>query len=279
MNLQHTNDLSTPQGRLRHFIAKYFKSVTNYAEVLGVSQGSLNTYVRLKNPNVFEKPKPLERLEKTGLSAKWYLEGVGEMVIPENLEKIKHQLKEEMDTEITEQVIKKISSSDNSDNINKHESKKVNGEEIYLIPKEFQGMLANIKLHIMSVHAATGTLTDLNDLPTTYMPLALGMNIDSDTHHAIYVNGQSMEDSGVTTGDIIIFEDYKKIPDVDCMIVGSLNGMPFLKYLSHRSDGSIVLKSNSKGVRDIILGDLEEIVIFGIVKKIIKDYAPIRMPD
>ena len=178
-------------------------------------------------------------------------------------------------TSIFEKYEGRFENSPNND-VQEKSKGKTNGEQIYRLSKEQQSMISNIKLHIMSVNAATGTLTDLNDLPTTFMPLALGMNIDPETHDAIFVNGQSMEDAGVGTGDIIIFELYNYIPKFDCIIVGSLNGMPIMKHLCHQKNGNILLKSDSNKAEDIVLGDLEDLNMFGIVKKVIKDYAPNR---
>lgn len=242
--------MSTAQSRLRAFIDKYFDSLTEYAELLGVKPGTLNSY--LNGDRVFSTKSKLHRLSETGINIEWYIYGEGEEVNPDKLPN-RHRRSNEVSQE-----------------------KRVNGDEIYRIPKEFQGMLANIKLHIMSVSAATGALTDLNDLPTTYMPLALGINIDSNTHDAIYVNGDSMEDAGISTGDIIIFESQNNLPRYDCVIVGSLNGMPIMKHLVHQKDGSILLQSDSQRAKDIILGDLEDLILFGIVKKVIKDHAPVR---
>lgn len=241
--------MSTPQARLRSFIDKHFGSYTEYSEILGIKPGTLNSY--LNGERVFSTKSKLKRLSETGINIEWYLYGDGEEV-NENLPSRKRKLNLE------------------------HNEKKANGDEIYRVPLEFQKMLSNIRLYIMSVSAATGTLTDLNDLPMTFMPLALGMNIDSDTHNAIYVNGESMEDAGITTGDVIIFEIQKTIPKYDCTIVGSLNGMPIMKHLVHQKDGTISLQSDSPKAKNIELGELENLILFGIVKKVVKDYAPVR---
>ena len=241
--------MNTPQSRLRTFIDNHFDSYTEYAELLGVKPGTLNSY--LNGDRVFSTKSKLKRLSETGINIEWYLYGRGE----------------DVNDNLPSQQRKKNEVS--------HE-KKANGEELYRVPREFQGMLANIKLYIMSVSAATGALTDLNDLPMTFMPLALGMNIDSETHDAIYVNGTSMEDAGISTGDVIIFEVQKTVPNFDCTIVGALNGMPIMKHLVHQKDGSILLKSDSQRAKDIILGELEDLTLFGIVKKVVKDYAPAR---
>lgn len=241
--------MDTPQSRLRGFIDNHFDSYTEYAELLGVKPGTLNSY--LNGNRVFSTKSKLKRLSETGINIEWYLYGNGEE-LNENLPSL--QRKQNLVSQ----------------------EKKANGDEIYRIPREAQGMLANIKLHIMSVSAATGALTSLNDLPTTYMPLALGINIDADSHDAIFVNGESMVDAGISTGDIIIFEVYNTIPNFNCMIVGALNGMPIMKHLVHQKDGVILLKSDSQSARDIVLGDLEELILFGIVKKVLKDYAPVR---
>lgn len=242
--------MSTPQTRLREFIEKYYNNPTHFSEVLGVKPGSLNGY--LNSDLVFKTKSTLERLSETGINIDWYRYGEGDEV---DFDKLPERFKKQAEGQ---------------------NDKKANGDDIYRIPKALQGMLSNIKLHIMSVSAATGTLTDLNDLPTTFMPLALGINIDADTHDAIYVNGQSMEDAGISTGDIIIFEVQKNIPSYDCMIVGALNGMPIMKHLVHQKDGKILLKSDSPFAKDIVLGDLEDLTLFGIVKKTIKDHAPVR---
>ena len=247
--------MKTPPERLKDFIENYYRSTTDFCKAMDVGRGALNNYINADL--VFSTKKTLDRLAKTGIAIEYYLHGTGDKVDESNLKNNKYYLKEDVLVETKSE-------------------KKVNGEEIYRIPKEFQGMLANIRLHIMNVSAATCALTDLNDLPTTFMPLALGMNIDQDTHDAIYVNGESMEDAGISTGDIIIFEKQNFIPDYDCLIVGSLNGMPIMKHLFHNKDGSIQLKSDSQKHKDIFLGDLEDLILFGIVKKVIKDHAPNR---
>jgi SOS-response transcriptional repressor LexA len=244
----------TPQERLRQFIEDYYNNLTHFADTLGVTPSTLNTY--LNTDRVYTNKSSLNRLSKTGINIEWYLHGVGEPAVLENLPVRGSGKKKDIFNNRVEDT---------------HEKYK---EEVYRIPKEFQGMLANIKLHIMSASAATGTLTDLNDLPTTYMPLALGMSIDEKSHDAIYVNGDSMQDAGVNSGDIIIFEVCTNKPNYDCTIVGALNGMPIVKHLVHQKNGSIILKSDSVGVKDIKLGDMEDFIIFGIVKKVIKDYAP-----
>jgi hypothetical protein len=244
---------------------QYYNSQLQYAAVIGVQAGALTPYVSDGDKaRVYRGAKVLERLEETGLNLEWYLRGTGQMLIPENYRATTKRLRFKSKLAHPESQILEETNTE----------KKVNGEQLYRIPNQVQGILSNIKLHLMSVSAATGTLTSLNDLQHTYMPLAMGVNLEATVHEAIYVNGQSMEDAGITTGDIIIFEVHNTIPNYDCAIVGALNGMPILKHLHHTKHGTIQLQSYSKIAKDIILGNFEELVIFGIVKKVIKDYAP-----
>ena len=129
----------TPQSRLRDFIDEHYHSPTVFAKILGVSPGTINTYIN--TDRVYQNKSALRRLAETGINIEWYLHGIGEPFNKEALSKGAIKVKEKNEDYIADKK-----------------------DEIYRVPKEFQGMLANIKLHIMSASAATGTLTDLRGM-------------------------------------------------------------------------------------------------------------------
>ncbi|MFA7326580.1 MAG: hypothetical protein WC121_07955 [Candidatus Kapaibacterium sp.] len=242
--------MNTPQQRLRYFIEKYYNNPTDFSAALGVTAGSLNGY--LNSTLVFKTKSTLARLSDTGINIDWYLKGEGEEV---NYEKLPKQFQRNIENTMT-----------------KADDNEIQNELFNM----YKGVITYIKLHIINLGEATNALTDLSKFATTFIPLALGTKIDGDSHEAIYAIGQSMENTGISPEDIIIFEVKNTIPRYDCMIVGSTNGMLIVRELVHLNEEGIVLKSASTIGKDIPTGDLDDFILFGIVKKVIKDYTHVN---
>ncbi len=73
-------DLTTPQGRLEHFIKSEFQgNYTAFAKQLDISYNQLKLYTG-KRGSVFG-PKFLPKLKKLGLNTDWYITGEGSMLL------------------------------------------------------------------------------------------------------------------------------------------------------------------------------------------------------
>lgn len=86
----------------------------------------------------------------------------------------------------------------------------------------------------------------------------------------VEVSGNSMINAGINSGDKILVNSNYPIT-TGTIIVGSLNSKPFVKRILF-TDNKTILRSENEDYEDIRITDLDEFIIWGAARRVIKDY-------
>jgi DNA polymerase V len=85
----------------------------------------------------------------------------------------------------------------------------------------------------------------------------------------VEVSGNSMINIGINSGDKVLVNSNYPISN-ESIVVGALNGKPFVKRIIFRDDRTI-LQSENEDYEDIRITDLDEFSIWGVVRNVIRD--------
>ena len=86
----------------------------------------------------------------------------------------------------------------------------------------------------------------------------------------VEVSGNSMINIGINSGDKVLVNSNYPISN-ESIVVGALNGKPFVKRIIFADDRTI-LHSENEDYEDIRITDLDEFSIWGVVRNVIKEY-------
>ncbi|MFA7326447.1 MAG: S24 family peptidase [Candidatus Kapaibacterium sp.] len=86
----------------------------------------------------------------------------------------------------------------------------------------------------------------------------------------VEVSGNSMINIGINSGDKVLVNSNYPISN-ESIVVGALNGKPFVKRILFRDDRTI-LHSENEDYEDIRITDLDEFSIWGVVRNVIREY-------
>ena len=144
-------------------------------------------------------------------------------------------------------------------------------DNVYRVPQQELERLAQIKLYSVPAHAYEAkTLHSFDDIPVSSIPLSVGIQLDPKIHDAVVVYGVSMKDAGISSGDVIIYDNSKKELIENKLYLLSLNGALMVKRVSVK-DGTIHLESANNGVEPFIVNHVDDkLTIFGQLKMILK---------
>lgn len=242
--------LSTPQQRLKLFINERFAKQKDFADALGISTGDVPKYLK-NDGSVFQTPEKIGKLTDLGLNTQWYFTGEGEMLLSDK------------ENKKDERIVL------NTGLIDSPTTKKNN----------FVYDILNIKLYNIPVHANRGALVQFDDLAYSYKPLYVGLKLDPNKCIGLNVVGDSMIDSQITNGSIIIVETGSQLNDGDRAVINH-NGTLIVKYyrncntceLDECQDCKYKFKlySRNHGEHEYPLSQDDEVVIIGKVKLVIQ---------
>lgn len=86
----------------------------------------------------------------------------------------------------------------------------------------------------------------------------------------VEVSGNSMINIGINSGDKVLVNSNYPISN-ESIVVGALNGKPFVKRIIFKDDRTI-LHSENEDYEDIRITDLDEFSIWGVVRNVIKEF-------
>ena len=86
----------------------------------------------------------------------------------------------------------------------------------------------------------------------------------------VEVSGDSMINIGINSGDKVLVNSNYPISN-ESIVVGALNGKPFVKRIIFADDRTI-LHSENENYEDIRITDLDEFSIWGVVRNVIREY-------
>ena len=86
---------------------------------------------------------------------------------------------------------------------------------------------------------------------------------------AAYIRGDALRDAGILSGDIVIFEQTRKVCIHDLIVVSTPFGLT-VKYL-HSLDWEIVLRAANDDVEDQVF-NVYDVVIRGVVVRVERDF-------
>lgn len=86
----------------------------------------------------------------------------------------------------------------------------------------------------------------------------------------VEVSGDSMINIGINSGDKVLVNSNYPISN-ESIVVGALNGKPFVKRILFRDDKTI-LHSENEDYEDIRITDLDEFSIWGVVRNVIREF-------
>lgn len=86
----------------------------------------------------------------------------------------------------------------------------------------------------------------------------------------VEVSGDSMINIGINSGDKVLVNSNYPISN-ESIVVGALNGKPFVKRILFRDD-KIILHSENEDYEDIRITDLDEFSIWGVVRNVIREF-------
>lgn len=187
-----------PSERLEEFL-KYKKwSYDHFAKEIGISLSGSDKYVGKGDKSTYSS-KILQKLSKVGLNLNWYLTGEGEMLLSESTEKIIPSLH--------------AGTIEGPNNLNRN----------------IVNDILDIKLYNIPVHANRGALVQFEDLAYSYKPIHVGLKLDPNKCIGLSVVGDSMIDSQITDGSIIVVEKDTNLNDGDRAVINH-NGTLIVKY-------------------------------------------------
>lgn len=86
----------------------------------------------------------------------------------------------------------------------------------------------------------------------------------------VEVSGDSMINVGINSGDKILVNSNYPISN-ESIVVGALNGKPFVKRILFEGTKTI-LRSENEDYEDIRITNLDEFSIWGVVRNVIREY-------
>ncbi|PKL80384.1 MAG: peptidase S24 [Ignavibacteriae bacterium HGW-Ignavibacteriae-4] len=86
----------------------------------------------------------------------------------------------------------------------------------------------------------------------------------------VEVSGNSMINIGINSGDKVLVNSNYPISN-ESIVVGALNGKPFVKRILFTDDRTI-LHSENEDYEDIRITDLDEFSIWGVVRNVIREF-------
>jgi len=125
----------------------------------------------------------------------------------------------------------------------------------------------NVKLFEMPVHANQGGAVAFDDLPHAYLPLQVGLNINTKNTIAFKVRGDSMSDVHITDHSIVLIElNANPLPEQRVLV--NVNGCLIIKYyvIDKTSPFGFRLFSRNNGHKEYELHKDDNIKIIGVVK-------------
>jgi hypothetical protein len=125
----------------------------------------------------------------------------------------------------------------------------------------------NVKLFELPVHANQGGAVAFDDLPHAYIPLQVGLNINTKNPIAFKVRGDSMSDVHITDHSIVLIElNANPLPEQRVLV--NVNGCLIIKYyvIDKTSPFGFRLFSRNNGHKEYELHKDDNIKIIGVVK-------------
>ncbi len=86
--------------------------------------------------------------------------------------------------------------------------------------------------------------------------------------YCIKVSGESMTGAGILSGDILVVDRSIQAADGD-IVVAALDGEFTVKRLRLRR-GCVVLRPENPAYRDIVIGDDQDFLVFGVVTGVVR---------
>ena len=143
--------------------------------------------------------------------------------------------------------------------------------------------MKNIKLikgkfdEVLHLQLAPGIKAGFPSPAEDYMRESLDFNRDLIAHpEATFygrVDGDSMEDVGISDGDIAVIDRLVE-PEHDDVVVGYVNGEFTIKFLdlSHKEEGYIELRPANKKYKPIRIDENDKFEVWGVVIWTIKNW-------
>lgn len=233
---------------------EYNGNATELSKKIQVSRQALDDYLNLKTAIGMKFKKKL--VELGNINPKWLDYGEGEMLLPEKN---------------TEQTI----SLQAGNIVGKENNYTINNK----VSDDIVQDILNIKLYNVPAHANFGALVQFDDLAYSYKPLYVGLKLDPVRCIGLNVVGDSMIDSQITNGSIIIIETTADLKDGDRAVILH-NGTMIVKYyrscitceIDECPDCKYKFKlySRNHGEHEYTISPDDEIVIVGKVKLVIQ---------
>lgn len=219
----------TPPERLKYFIDTYGLSTSYLSKILNIPTGNLNKYYGSGKKSVLGARFVNILQKEVSLNPEWYLEGVGEPKL--NVEQNIVELKEPI----------------NNDNLIQ---------------------IMNLPVYDLPAHALAGAGFNFEDLPFSYKPLYIGMNIDMSSVRIFRVVGDSMIDAHITP-NALVFVDIKASPYNGVEVLANHNGTLIIKHYE-AENGKTTLYSRNGHKTEYPIAEHDCLNIIGVVKAVLQ---------
>lgn len=137
------------------------------------------------------------------------------------------------------------------------------GSMLALHPRPVSPAEATTLLSAAPVSVACGFPSPAQDYVTETLSLDERLIRDKEATFIVEASGSSMVDAGISDGDPLLVEKGRT-PEHGDIVVAVLNGELTIKRL-HVGRGAVVLRSESGTHPDIVVDELSELTIWGVV--------------
>jgi len=235
------------------------RNKTDFSEHFNIDYPHLNEF--FKNKRVFDIEANYGKLEKIGISIKWFITGEGEMLSNKNNSFDNNGV----------QIINGINTGKiennvdlNKDNFNLQKNKfSISKDEINLTDKDI------IKVPILEIQASAGYGIEGIDNPVIveYLPIPKKDLTYTQNINAIEISGDSMLPT-FKSGDLVIFA--KRIITSDGLYIINRDGKIYFKKLQFMRDNKVLIKSLNPDYVSEEINLNEDADYFGIIGRVFK---------